>query len=208
MAISTFDELKAAVALWLERSDLTDRIPDFIALAEATMSRTLRTRGATGRSTSTATTEYLDLPTDFAEVDALRVNGTAIDAMSDDAMSGLGPQAGEPRHYAIVGSQLRFWPSPDVAVALSMTYYRRVPPLSGSNATNWVLDSHPDAYLYGTLLQSGPFLRDPEAMAMFQAGFDNAMSQILAERKRPAGRLRTEFPALMGTGGFNIVTGE
>ena len=35
MAITTFSELKTAVANWLDRSDLTDRIPEFIALAEA-----------------------------------------------------------------------------------------------------------------------------------------------------------------------------
>ena len=34
MAISNYSELKAAIADWLNRSDLTDSIPDFIALAE------------------------------------------------------------------------------------------------------------------------------------------------------------------------------
>jgi len=34
MAISTYSELKTAVANWLDRSDLTDVIPDFITLAE------------------------------------------------------------------------------------------------------------------------------------------------------------------------------
>ena len=42
MAISTFAELKTAAANWLDRSDLTDRIPEFIALAEARFNRILR----------------------------------------------------------------------------------------------------------------------------------------------------------------------
>ena len=42
MAIGTYAELKTAVANWLDRDDLTDRIPEFIALAEAKMNRNLR----------------------------------------------------------------------------------------------------------------------------------------------------------------------
>ena len=40
--INTYATLQTAVANWLDRSDLTDRIPEFIALAEARMNRSLR----------------------------------------------------------------------------------------------------------------------------------------------------------------------
>ena len=42
MAIGTYAELQTAVANWLDRDDLTDRIPEFIALAEAKMNRNQR----------------------------------------------------------------------------------------------------------------------------------------------------------------------
>ena len=35
MAITNYSELKSAIADWLDRTDLTDQIPDFITLAEA-----------------------------------------------------------------------------------------------------------------------------------------------------------------------------
>ena len=38
MAIGTYAELKTAIANFLARDDLTDRIPEFISLAEARMS--------------------------------------------------------------------------------------------------------------------------------------------------------------------------
>ena len=44
MAISTKSELHTAVTNWLNRSDLTSRIPEFITLAEASFNRNLRTR--------------------------------------------------------------------------------------------------------------------------------------------------------------------
>jgi len=39
MAIGTYAELQTAVANWLDRSDLTDRIQEFIDLAEARINR-------------------------------------------------------------------------------------------------------------------------------------------------------------------------
>ena len=44
MAINTYSTLQTAVANWLDRDDLTDRIPEFVSLAEATFNRTLRLR--------------------------------------------------------------------------------------------------------------------------------------------------------------------
>ena len=44
MALSTYSDLKTAIANFLARDDLTTQIPDFIRLAEARMSRELDTR--------------------------------------------------------------------------------------------------------------------------------------------------------------------
>ena len=71
MAIGTFAQLKTAAANWLDRSDLTDRIPEFIALAEARFNRELRTRDmetvSTAISTVAGTREY-SLPTGFVQM--------------------------------------------------------------------------------------------------------------------------------------------
>ena len=42
MALTTYAELKTSVGDWLNRSDLTTAIPDFISLAEAQIERNLR----------------------------------------------------------------------------------------------------------------------------------------------------------------------
>lgn len=44
MSISTYAELKTAIANFLARTDLTEQIPNFIQLAEARLSRELETR--------------------------------------------------------------------------------------------------------------------------------------------------------------------
>ena len=76
MALTTYTELKASVADWLNRTDLTTEIPDFISLAEAQMERTLRTRQMLTRTTLTVDSEFETTPADFLEVRALKLTST------------------------------------------------------------------------------------------------------------------------------------
>ncbi len=63
MAISTYAELKTGIANWLDRTDLTDKIPDFIALAESRHRRDFKIRRMETRVTANtiADTEYYSL---------------------------------------------------------------------------------------------------------------------------------------------------
>jgi hypothetical protein len=78
MAITNFDELKTAAANWLGRDDLTDRIPEFVALAEGRMSRTIFARAQEARATATLTTDdaYTSLPTDLRQIRSVQLNTT------------------------------------------------------------------------------------------------------------------------------------
>ena len=44
MALANYADLTASVANWLNRTDLTAIIPDFVAMAESDISRDLRLR--------------------------------------------------------------------------------------------------------------------------------------------------------------------
>ena len=67
MALSTYDELKASVADFLNRSDLTSVIPDFIKMAETDMNRKVRHWRMENRASATISAQYNALPTDFLE---------------------------------------------------------------------------------------------------------------------------------------------
>src|SRR4051812_14862616 len=75
MAITTYAELQAAAANWLVRGDLTARIPEFIALAEARLNRVLRARLAESEAALTASvgSRSVPLPAGFAEPVALSI---------------------------------------------------------------------------------------------------------------------------------------
>ena len=65
MALANFTDLKASIADFLNRSDLTDVIPDFIKLTESDLNRQLRTREMSVRTRAPLDSQYLQLPEDY-----------------------------------------------------------------------------------------------------------------------------------------------
>jgi hypothetical protein len=69
MAVSTYTELKASIANWLNRTDLTDEIADdFIKLTEADFNAKLRIRQMEQIDTVTIDEETETVPTGFISV--------------------------------------------------------------------------------------------------------------------------------------------
>ncbi len=201
MSLADYDGLKAAVAAWLRRTDLAAQIPDFIALAEAQMNRRIRARRKVVRATSTIEGEFLDLPDDFGGARYLRLTGVApvrtLDYVTPEQMAAWKDQrpaaAGTPRTYTIVGAELEFDATTAEALDCLIAYTQAIPALSASNAANWVLADHPDAYLYGALMQSAMYLKDDGRTAawgeLFVAAIDDINAAGLAESHGGAVRM-------------------
>ena len=122
MALTTYTELKTSLADWLNRSDLTSVIPDFISLAEAQIERQLRTRQMIVRATASfaAAAEYGTVPDDFLEAKAIKLNTnpvTNLTFQTIDAMDSLSNttylSSGKPLYFSVVGNQFRLLPIPD-----------------------------------------------------------------------------------------------
>jgi hypothetical protein len=212
VALDTYDDLKAEIAAWLRRSDLTDEIPSFIALAEAQMNRRLRVRPMTARLAQSWSAEYVDLPGDFLSERLVKLTAggtTVLRYLTAEEMDAKvrAPASGKPRFYALYGSELRLHPVPDQAYAAELVYLQALPSLSESNPSNWLLASHPDAYLYGALTQSAPYLRADERLQTWTALFGAVLTDIeTADRTGAAAQLISDAP----TGGrerFNIIRG-
>ena len=208
MAIGTFAELKTAAANWLDRSDLTDRIPEFIALAEARFNRVLRIRDmetvSTAISTVGGTREY-SLPTGFVQMKEFHLTTEPITPLSyitPEMMSRMwaGSTTGKPEVFTIIADNVRLGPSPDAVYTTSMLYYKTFTALSTDNTTSEMLTNNPDVYLYGTLLEAEPFIMNDERVPLWLAAFEKAVSDIQNQdnKDRHSGsQLR-----VMNTGGY------
>lgn len=196
MALTTYTELKTSVGDWLNRTDLTSVIPDFIALAESQIERQLRTRQMIVRATASISTEYSAVPDDFLETKSIKLTGTdpitPLSFETVDSLDNLKTQyrsSGAPIFFGIVGGQIRVLPVPDATYTTELTYYAKLSKLSASVATNWLLTQAPDVYLYGSLLQAAPYLQDdariPVWSSLYQAGLDQL--QIADDRGATSG---------------------
>ena len=185
MALTTYTELKASVADWLNRSDLTAAIPDFISLAEAQIERTLRTRQMIVRANASFNVEFGATPADFLEVRSFKLSGTnpptplsfmTIDAL--DAESTKFTASGRPKFFGVVGGQFRLVPTPDTNYATELTYYAKLSKLSASVASNFILSASPDIYLYGALLQAAPYLQDDNRISVWATLYERALNDL------------------------------
>jgi len=196
MALSTYTELKTSIGDWLNRADLTAVIPDFISLAEAQVERTLRTRQMIVRANASFDAEYGAVPSDFLETKSLKLTSTnpqtpleflSIDALDNKAAEYTG--SGKPRFFGVVGGQFRIVPTPDATYTTELTYYAKLTKLSSSVATNWLLTSNPDIYLYGSLLQAAPYLQDDARIQTWATLYERALndSQTADDRGASSG---------------------
>jgi hypothetical protein len=182
MALTTYAELKTSVGDWLNRTDLTTAIPDFISLAEAQIERNLRTRQMIVRATASITTEYSAVPNDFLEVKSFKLDTNPVTPLgfetidSMDTLAVTYRSAAKPIFFTVVGEQFRYLPEPDTAYTGELIYYAKLSKLSTANTTNFLLTAAPDVYLYGALMQAAPYLQDDARIAvwasMYRAGLE------------------------------------
>ena len=182
MALSNYTDLQAICADFLNRSDLTDIIKDWIKMAEAEFNRVLRTREMAVRTRSPLSTQYVKLPPDFIGMRNIELITDPITPLeyrnphtldihrSKDA-------TGKPLYYSVIQDNLEFAPVPDSEYTLEIVYYQKVPALS-VHTTNWLLDNHPDAYIYGTLLQSPVYLGHDERISLWLGRYNQIIEQI------------------------------
>jgi hypothetical protein len=185
MALTTYTELKTSIGDWLNRTDLTSAIADFISLAEAQIERQLRTRQMISRSNADINTEYAALPSDFLETKSFKLTSTnpvtplvfqTIDALDD--LSRQYSAASRPKYFGIVGGQIRLIPAPDATYTTELIYYAKLTKLSASVSSNFLLASSPDIYLYGSLLQAAPYLQDDARIPVWSSLYDRALTDV------------------------------
>lgn len=180
----TFSGLTASIADFLNRSDLTASIPDFIILAEAELNRRLRTRLTIARATASISNQFETLPADFsAMVSLLNPNGKPMKQLDTDALSewtyDQASVPGTPLGFAVVGTSLQFQPVPSAAMNVTLVYRQKIPALASNPTGNWVSLNHPDAYLYGSLVHTAPYLQADERIESWGGLLENAITSIL-----------------------------
>lgn len=171
-----YSELQTALADWSARSDLTSFIPTFIEFSTAMFNHgipersiaPLRLREMEAVSSLTPASGVVTLPTDYlqyrrvVEKASIRRELTYVapgyvDQQYPDRAGGLSCD------FTIIGSSLTMYPVSSNDIEL--TYYQKIPDLSVSVTSNWLLAKQPNLYLHAGLLQLALFVRDDALLA-------------------------------------------
>ena len=185
MAISTYSELQTAVANWLDRDDLTARIPEFIALAEARFNRILRLRSMEAKYTANtvAGQRNLALPANYIQMRNFQVNSNPLTTLSYvtpeiyDRLWG-GSTSGTPKFYTILANEVSFGPIPASVMQVEMLFYKKFDSLSVTTTTNLLLTDAPDIYLYGSMLEAEPFIMNDERVPLWATALERAVTDM------------------------------
>ena len=191
MAITNYSELKTAVADFLNRDDLTETLPTFIAMAEATLNREVRHWRMEQRSTAEIDDQYLTLPTDWVDTVRITVQDTvpyvlnlaSRDQIEEYRLRGA-DVAGKPVYYSHIAGEIELYPTPDATYDIEMLYKQKIEALSDSNTTNWLLTEAPDVYLYAVLIETAIYLRDDERIAAYAALYKSKLDALNASSKK------------------------
>lgn len=185
MAISTYSDLKTAVADYLARSDLTSKIPDFITFAENRLRRELRIRQMLKlvNAQTTANDATLSIPSDFLEIRDLHLNTTpnrVLEYLSPNIFyrNADATTVGVPTKYTLLASDFQFAKIPDDAYNVRMLYYAAPTYLSDSNTSNVFLANCADALLYASLGEAEPYIMNDERLATWAALYQRAIDSI------------------------------
>lgn len=192
--ITDYTSLTSAVTEYLARDQdatLIARIPTFIQLAEAKFNRDINHHLMEQRSLTTIDTlvtypELIALPANFNSMRRMRIVSYPgrprleyrSSAGMDEYRALHGDKSGRPLFYSILGGQIELCPNPDANYTIEMVYRLDIPALSLTNPTNWLLTLAPDLYLYGTLLETSPYIKDDARIATWGTGVKAVMDSL------------------------------
>jgi len=182
MALDSYANLKTAIADFLDRDDLVNNIDDFIDLAEARHKREILIRAMLARSQATLGARFLSLPTRFNKMKTLRLLTTPVTVLTELNIENMNLErdevTGKPTFFT-VHEEIEFNVTPDDAYIAEIIYYADFLPLDDTNTSNGLLVRAPDAYLYGSLVASAPFLASDERIQVWDTMYGAARDGLL-----------------------------
>jgi hypothetical protein len=203
--ITNYPTLVAAVEEYLARPDLQSYARIFIQQAEGRFNTDLKVVDM-HKSTGPIPSENakIDLPADFIDWVAVEWDPAAGKTQRPLMLRYVEPDSpefrnrhrpnGPPQFYTLLAGKLRFMPNAPGFVDL--TYYARIPSLSATQPTNWLIQKAPEVYLYGTLMEAALFQKDEERSAQWLGLVKERLGAIFGQADTQKTGVRTTRPVV------------
>jgi len=197
MALANYGDLKSAVASYLNRSDLTSYIPDFIRLAERRISYgsdqpfpSLPVRVPAMQATATGTTSgSIAYPTGFLEVIRLACSdgnySWDLEYATNATYTSYANKSDRPAVYSFLGNAIKT--AGTGSASYTLDHYAALTALSADGDTNWLITNAPDVYLFGALLESAPFIQDLQMVQGWHGMYRSIVGSLNRNSMKPSG---------------------
>ena len=187
-----YTDLRTQISSYLNRQDITNEQLDvFIDNAEAEFNSIIRHRKMIKRVTADLDSQFTRLPTDFLEATNLQLNTDPVVLLRqasaetiDSVRIAGGNVAGTPEFYSIIGDTIEVVPRPSQSTQIEISYYSKVPPLSSTNLTNWLITDYTNIYLYGAMKHGLIFLMDDERLPVIAGNLAVDLERLNTEADR------------------------
>lgn len=187
-AIPDYPTLKTTINDWLDRDDLTAKVPMFVQMAEAMFNRELRTPEMETSANITFTSGSANLPSDYLAMRSAYVSGSP-----DTPLRGMAPTAtyeefdgtsGTPVAYVLVNGGMTLIPPPSATTTVTLSYFARIEGLTDANESNWLLEKHPDLYWAATIAYAYDYLDNDAKSQKYFAYTTTVLEQIKESAKK------------------------
>jgi hypothetical protein len=189
--ITDYASLQTAVSDYLARDDLTSFVPNFIQNCENKLYRTMNIRGEETALSVSISGGVAAVPSDFKALKFAYYDGTPVDLLDWVALDELyrdypnrSQTSSNPAVISREGSNFVFGPVATTGT-LKGIYYKKLDPLRTTDST-WYVTNAPDVLLYGSLLESAPFIHNDERLPTWAQLYRDALQTLKDEEYNSA----------------------
>lgn len=191
MALDNYANLKASIEDWSHRNDVTNKIDDFILIAEQEMYNnrveplTVREGEVLTDVDTVASSRFLALPTGYTEMRRILIDDKSTDAKQYE-LTYRTPETlvrywreGQPSTFTIT-DKIEFDCIPDQIYNIEIQHVAKAAPLTAAAPTNLILTNYPSIYLSGALWALYEWAKDGQSS---QAAYSNFIQAIQGANK-------------------------
>lgn len=183
MALASYTDLMASIQNWMyDRPDLAPMCGDFIALAENDLNQALRTRNQLRTEVLTLDVEgQADIPDDYLayrQVTALTNPRRPLSLIAPSYRDAELPYrvAGDPTYFTIDGGKVTVLPLSFSQIEFN--YFAKIPALTNSNMSNWLIEANSSLYLYGACKHAAIFIGDQDRSNTMASMFNTLLNDF------------------------------
>ncbi len=160
-----FTTLKALVASYLHRDDLSDVLDSLIVIVEDTLNQAVTAQEMIQKTTLALSGDSIPLPLDFIRIESLSIavnsGRRVLSSVSIDQLQETG--SGALTAYAVVGLNLQFNTEVDPADPVDIDIYYLARPVSLITApSSAMLTAYPLLYLAGLMAEANKYVEDSD----------------------------------------------